>query len=659
VDEDDIIDEGTGLVEVGMRSLPARNTRVEMIGVLQERADGQADDTYVFSFSSQKAVERYFGDEVLSHADGACELDGLNAAAPLLWNHNRDAMIGVITRAWIEKKRGYVEIRFGTSPMALQMRADVDAQIVRNVSVGYRILEITERTTKAGRTVITAVRWRPYEVSLVSIPADPTVGIGRAGGDEEPSREVRVLGTPSTRMEATTVDPEEIAAAEAVRAAAAATATATATATQAERTRIATINAMAARHGHLDLARELIDNGRSLDDARAAFLERMGVRQEPVVEGAANLDLSDREQRSYSLVRAINAQISGDWSQAGFERECSQTIGQRANAMGTASRGGFYMPMNLRMTDDRFDAVRTTYNTGTAGQGGNLVATDLLAGSFIDMLRNRMVILSLGARMLSGLVGNVAIPRQATGAATYWVAEGVDITQSEGTFDQVTLSPKTLGVLTMMTRQMLQQGTPDIEALARADMATAIALGIDLAAISGSGSSGQPRGIVNTSGIGAVVGGTNGLAISIDHLIDLETAVSTQNADVGSLGYATNAKVVGALKKLKSTTGEYLWSNAVNGNRGPTPGDINGYGVARTNQITSTGTKGSSSGVCSTVLFGNWADLMIGEWGVLEVLANPFGTGYAAGSVAVRGMQTVDVAVRNPKSFAAMTDALT
>jgi HK97 family phage major capsid protein len=538
------------------------------------------------------------------------------------------------------------------------MRADVDAKVIRNVSVGYRILAITERQPKEGRAVITATSWRPYEVSLVSVPADPSVGLGRAAAEaEETGRAVPVLGTPSIRMEEALMPPEDNTTvtvdvgAERSQAAA--------TATQAERSRIASINALATTHGHPDLARELIDNGRSLEDARAAYLDKMGVRQTPVVEGAANLDLTERDQRNYSLVRAINAQISGDWSQAGFERECSVALAQRAAQFGKASNGGFYMPMNLRMSDDRFDAVRATYNTGTAGQGGNLVATDLLAGSFIDMLRNRMVILSLGARMLSGLVGNVAIPRQATGATTYWVAEGVDITQSEGTFDQVTLTPKTLGTLSMMTRQMLQQGTPDIEALARADMATAIALGIDLAAISGSGSSGQPRGVVNTVGIGAVVGGTNGAAVTIDHLIDLETAVATNNADVGSLGYATNAKVVGALKKLKSTTGEYLWSNAVNGNRGPTPGDINGYGVARTNQITSTGTKGSSSGVCSTVLFGNWSDLMIGEWGVLEVLANPFGTGYAAGSVAVRGMQTVDVAVRNAKSFAAMTDALT
>lgn len=645
------IDSAEGLVEVGTRKLPASSTRTVMFDNIRA---GEEDGVYVFSFSSQKPVERYFGDEVLSHAEGAVDLSTLNAAAPLLWNHNRDQMIGVVEKAWVEGKRGYVQVRFGASPLAVQMRADVDAKVIRNVSVGYRILSITERQPKSGRAVITATSWRPYEVSLVSVPADPSVGLGRAAAEaEETGRAVPVLGTPSIRMEEALMPPEDNTTvtvdvgAERSQAAA--------TATQTERARIAGINALAARHGHADLASTLIENGRSLDDARSAFLEAMGVRTAPVVEGAANLDLTERDQRNYSLVRALNAQLSGNWSAAGFERECSEAIAQRAGG----GNGGFYMPMNLRMSDDRFDAVRATYNTGTAGQGGNLVATDLLAGSFIDMLRNRMITLSLGGRMLSGLVGNVAIPRQATGAATYWVTEGADITQSEGTFDQVTLTPKTLGTLSMMTRQMLQQGTPDIEALARADMATAIALGIDLAAISGSGSAGQPRGIVNTSGIGAVVGGTNGAAITIDHLIDLETSVATNNADVGSLAYATNAKVVGALKKLKATGGEYLWTNSPTGGRSGTPGEINGYGVARTNQITSTGTKGSASGVCSTVLFGNWSDLMIGEWGVLEVLANPFGTGYAAGSVAVRGMQTVDVAVRQPKSFAAMTDALT
>jgi len=635
--------EGDALVEIRKEKIGPQ-TRNEVIDLDACRA-GDEDNVFIFSFSSETPVERYNYDEVLSHKSEAVDLSRLNNAAPLLWNHNPDELLGVVDRAWIEGGRGYVAVRFGSSPKAQEVLADVRAKIIRNVSVGYRILEVTE-TKFRGRNVLTATKWRPSEVSIVSVPADQSVGLGRA--DEEASREVPVLGIPETRMEAPVMDPVLNTTVDvgAVRS----------EAVTAERDRASAIRALGERLGNSDLANSLVNNGTPLDQARQAFLEVIASRAAPVVEGAADLDLTLGEQRNYSLVRAINAQVSGDWTAAGFERECSVAIAKRAGR----DTAGFFMPMNIRMAGE--DAVRAPYAVGASGTGGALVATDLLASSFIELIRNRARVAQLGARFLSGLVGNVAIPRQITGSTAYWVAEAGAITESEGTFDLVSLSPKTLGARSQMTRQQLQQGTPDIEALARQDLAATIALAIDLAAISGSGASNQPLGILNTSGIGSVVGGTNGATITIDHLIDLETAVANTNADVDNMAYLTNSKVVGKLKKAVSSTGQYLWTNTAGGpggSRGPTPGEINGYGVARSNQVSSTGTKGTSSGVCSTVLFGNFADLIIGEWGVLEVLANPYGAGYNSGSVDIRAMQSLDLAVRHKESFAAMTDALT
>jgi HK97 family phage major capsid protein/HK97 family phage prohead protease len=634
--------DGAPLVEIRRESIGPQ-VRNEVIDLEACRA-GEDASVFTFSFSSETPVERYNYDEVLSHKSAAVDLSRLNNAAPLLWNHDPNEMLGVVDRAWIEGSRGYVSVRFGSSPKAQEVLADVRAKIIRNVSVGYRILEVTE-TKFRGRNVLTATKWRPSEVSIVSVPADQSVGLGRA--DEEASREVPVLGIPETRKEAPVMDPVLNTPVDvgAVRS----------EAVTAERDRASAIRALGERLGNTDLANSLVNNGTPLDQARQAFLEIVASRAAPVVEGAADLDLTANEQRNYSLVRAINAQVSGNWDSAGFERECSVAIAQRAGK----DTAGFFMPMNIRMGGD---AVRAPYAVGAAGTGGNLVATDLMAGSFIDLIRNRARVAQLGARFLSGLVGNVAIPRQITGSTAYWVAEAGAVTESEGTFDLVSLSPKTLGARSQMTRQQLAQGTPDIEALARADLAATIALAIDLAATSGSGASNQPLGILNTSGIGSVVGGTNGATITIDHLIDLETAVANTNADVDNMSYLTNSKVVGKLKKAVSSTGQYLWTNTAGGpggSRGPTPGEINGYGVARSNQITSTGTKGTASGVCSTVLFGNFADLIIGEWGVLEILANPYGAGYNSGSVDIRAMQSLDLAVRHKESFAAMTDALT
>jgi HK97 family phage major capsid protein len=201
------------------------------------------------------------------------------------------------------------------------------------------------------------------------------------------------------------------------------------------------------------------------------------------------------------------------------------------------------------------------------------------------------------------------------------------------------------------------QSTPDIEMLVRADLIAQLALGIDAAALYGIGSGGTPLGIANTAGIGSVVGGANGAQITIDNIIQLETQIMAANAPEDTLAYLANAKTVGWLKALKSTTGQYLWSNNV---QGGTPGQINGYDVARSNQARSNLTKGTSAGICSEVYFGAWKELVIGEWGVLEIVPNPYDSAaYKQGAVLIRAMQSIDVAVRHAASFAMMSDALT
>ena len=206
---------------------------------------------------------------------------------------------------------------------------------------------------------------------------------------------------------------------------------------------------------------------------------------------------------------------------------------------------------------------------------------------------------------------------------------------------------------------MLQQSSPDIEMLVRADMLQTLALGIDAAALYGTGSSNQPLGISNQSGVGSVIGGTNGAAITIDHMIDLETQVASANADDATLAYLTNAKAVGSLKKLKSTTGQYLWTNSPMGQRSNTPGEINGYTCARTNQARSNLSKGSGTNL-SEVYFGDWAQVLVGEWGVIEILPNPYAAGiYEGGGVELRIMQSVDIGVRHGASFSIFSDAIT
>lgn len=426
-----------------------------------------------------------------------------------------------------------------------------------------------------------------------------------------------------------------------------------------ERKRMSEIEALCDKY-KIDptLKREMIQKGATVDQAKITVadwvIERSKRENKPSADfgDSFNPDMTEREKARYSMIRAVNAAITGNWKEAGFELECSNAVGQRLGR--GAQERGFFMPTNLQF------AARAPYAAGAAGTGGAMVATNLLAGSFIEVLRNKARVLQLGATVLSGLVGNVDIPRQTGASSTFWTAEGVNTSEGEATFDKVSLAMKTIGTYSQISRNMLLQSTPDIDMIARADLIAQIALGIDLAALSGTGSGGQPLGIANTSGIGSVIGGTNGAQLSIDHMIDLETAVTFANAPEDTLAYLTNAKAIGWLKKAKSTTGQYLWTNAPGGGRSATPGEINGYAVARSNQARSTMTKGSASGVCSEVLFGAWSELLIGEWGVLEVVPNPYDAAvYKSGGVLLRALQSLDIGVRHAASFSTMSDALT
>ena len=389
-------------------------------------------------------------------------------------------------------------------------------------------------------------------------------------------------------------------------------------------------------------ASEAIDNGVSVDAFRKFVLDNLPETE--VVDTDGDLGMSEKEVQRFSFLRAINAQANPNdrkvQEAAAFELEASRAFAEKTKRQ---PQGIFVPP----------DVLKRDLVVGTDSAGGYTVATDLLAANFIDILRNKMMVNQAGATTLSGLVGDVAIPKQTGGATAYWVAESGAVTESQQTFAQVTLAPKTVGAYTDMSRKLLIQSSVDIETLVKRDLATKLAIAIDAAALHGSGSSNQPTGIASTTGIGSVAGGTNGAAPDWDDIVDLESEVAVDNADIGSLAYMTNAKVRGKLKKtlVTATYGDVMvWPvNATS---------INGYPVYVTNQVSSTLTKGTSSGVCSAIFFGNWADLLIGMWSGLDLLVDPY-TGGTSGTVRVVALQDMDIAVRHAESFAAMLDALT
>ena len=587
-----------------LRSMEGNYKRAELTTF-----DKVEDRTYEFPFSSEFPVSRYFGNEILSHEIKAADLSRLNDGAPLLFNHNPDRVIGVVERAYIDgnKRRGYARVRFSRNAFAQEILSDVKDGVLRNVSFGYSIDKMEER----GSGDFVATAWSPYEISVVSVPADPGVGIGRSFKTDKPAVSAAPSHDPIPLMENTAPDLAVVRA-EAV---------------EAERTRIAEISALCSTHQMTDLGRQLVESGRSIDEARAAVLDKLNVPQETVNMSAAEIGLTAQESRKFSFLRAINYLANptdrSAREAAAFEIEASDAA---AAKLGRQSRG-ITIPQ---------DVLRRDLNVGTASAGGNLVATELDAGSFIDLLRNASALDQAGATVLTGLTGALAIPRQSGAGTAYWVAESGAPTESQQTVDQVSLTPKTVAAFTDYSRRLMLQSSIDVENMIRNDLATVLALKIDLAGLYGTGSNSEPLGLKLTTGVGSedFAAGTPTFA----EVVALESDVATANALAGSPVYLMNAAMRGGLKTKAKDAGSGLFVME---------GDlVNGYRGVLSNQVAS-----------GDLWFGNFADLIIGYFSGLDLMVDPY-THSTSGTVRVVAMQDVDIAVRHPESFTRGNDTL-
>lgn len=352
------------------------------------------------------------------------------------------------------------------------------------------------------------------------------------------------------------------------------------------------------------------------------------------------IGMSSPEIEKYSLMRAIRAAASGDWQEATLELEASRSV---EKVMGRNARG-FFVPMDWMERRDPVSPEQRDLLKGTASAGGYMVGTELLGASFIDRLTAKMVMAQAGVTFLSGLVGDVAIPRLATGVTSYWVAENTAPTEGAQVFEQVTLSPKTNAAYIDISRKLLSQASLDVENMVRNDIARSIALALDNSILLGAGTN-EPTGVKNTSGV-TDTSGTNGEAISWAEIIQQETTVATANADNGRLAYICNPTLRGSMKStlITATYGDrFLWEA-----KDPNA-PVNGYPCYVTAQILANYTKGSGSSL-SHLFFGNWQDIIVGSWGSLDVLVDPY-SGGIAGTVRVISHHDVDVAVRHPAGF--------
>jgi HK97 family phage major capsid protein len=639
--------------------------------------------TFELAISSEAPYERFFGIEILRHSKSAVDLSRLaDGRHPLLLGHDTEKQIGVIKRAWIgEDKKLRGEAKFSRSALGQEIRQDVEDEIRTLVSVGYMIDEIEEvesagkdadgleqwtpvRTltgeeferemsalhgsawNRAGPSAARAkgdtpptfivTRWQPFEASVVPVPADTTVGIGRSAGvetDLAPVVPAAPVIEPAPAIQATPAAPlilVEKRKMENVK-------------TPAEleierRDALMAIGQQYAKYlGPNDLA-DAIRNGRSVEAFKDLIIAKIESRHTDTSE--IQVGLSPKEVKKYSLGRALIASVTGDWKNAGFERECSEAV---SKIMGQEAEGFFLPP----------DVFRRDFNVGTATEAGNLVATDLRNDMYVDALRNSMVMGSLGVRVLAGLSSNLDLPRKATASTIGSATEIGSASETNPVTAKVTLSPKRMTAYVEVSKQALIQSGMSLEAMIRDDLIVGAAVNIEDQVINGTGTAPQMTGLRYTSGIGTVAAATNGAALTWDDLVDLEAACANANAEPDRYaGYLINTKIRGKAKKVqKGTNLPFVWDG------GPQP--LNGYRAAVSNNVKSNITQGTSTTVCSTLMFGSdWSMGVIGLFGAPDVVVDPY-TKSDTGQVKITLNQFADFGLRQPATFAKREGILT
>ena len=612
--------------------------------------------TIELSFSSEMPVSRWGYIEILSHEPGHIRLERLKRGGALLVEHDPKDHVGVVSEIRVDTgaRKLRAKGRFGKSARAEEVFQDVVDEIKTNVSVRYQVYrweevdsktmstELAQMAAAEGVKVFRAVDWEPAEVSIVSIPADVSVGVGR---NHEPLTNnnshlgERAMGNetkpPAQGSEA--VDVEQIRV----------------KADKDARERVSEIYALtdkfASKVPSINELRELaMAKNWPVDQYRKELLEKMATSRAIDTKAdddrSADLGLSDKEVQQYSILRAIRGVADGKFD--GLEREASEALSKK---IGRTAKGFFLAPEAMRagfggslpadlanILSRHGISAQRDLSAGVANKGGFLVGTDVLVGSMIELLRNRPKLAQLGVRTLSGLVGNVAIPKVSGGATAYWLPEDGSVNKSDQAFGQLGLVPHRLVGDTAYSKELINQTSLDVEAFVREDLMTVLAIEKDRVGITGVGAAGEPLGIMNTTGLATAV--TFGGAPTWAKVVEFETNVADNNADVATQAYLTTPAVRGKWKTTVkvSNTAEFLWEK---------DGSVNGYRAEITKQVPG-----------NKVIHGNFADAIFADWAGIDVVVDPYSL-KKSGQIEITITLWTDFGVRHPVSFCVSADS--
>lgn len=672
-------------------------TRIASIHAGKREATADGDLIVSMAFASQQPYERWWGIEVLQVDDNAVRLHRLNDGAPVLFNHDWDDLRGVHVPGSVRADADGVlrgDIRLTAATQAGRDAIGlVQSGVLTKSSVGYQIHRVIEQTTKRngervereidgatfqrlldsctqlrdGRAVggdLAAFRrgldaacgpveradddeppvylvtdWEPLENSLVTVPADNTVGVGRSAQLHTLSQPAAPAANPTEKAHTMADTNTQAAAGQGADIRAGEPPVQRLSATEAEQQRIQAIrNLCAANSIDERVAVGWVQDGTPLTKVAEDILKVMEERGRLKPTAASSLGLSSRETDRYSLFRAIRALHYGArdpkvLQEAAYEIELSRAVAQKT---GRGETLNLLVPGEVLLRPLGGDVAGRAMATTPGSKGGYAVNVENMG--FIDILRNRSVSMNMGARVLPGLVGNVAFTRQTGKPSVTWqTGEHTSVTAADQTLGMLSMSPKTAIAITDVSEQLLRQSSPSAEAFVMADLAKDIAIdGVDYAVINGTGGA-QPLGIKNTTG---VTTGQDASSATYAKILAFASTAAAANAILSNPGFVTNAAGAAVLmqKQRFSSTDTPLWDGNI------MDGSLVGFRAMASEQAAS-----------GNLIFGSWGEVVIGEWGVLELATDTGGTRFNTATVGIRAMWMVDVMLRYPQAFVVST----
>lgn len=621
-----------------------------------EGKDKKTERVVRCSISSETPYARYMEDpesgelvkalEVLGHKPGEIDDTRMRDGLVIQDTHYGE-QIGIMDKPEVKDGKIVGTIRFGHSQKARDIEADALDGIKRNMSVGYIVNEYKRDGVdeKTGLPIFRVTNWTPYEASFVNVPADTGVGVGR---EEHPQNKPQTTAAPAVGERQTTMKL---------------------TAEQRQKIR----ELASAAHVSGEEVADILTSERSFEEIREELLNRREKYlaelakkpAKPADESRAVIDEGDKAKirKQYDFVKVLRyfAEMSESKTSSidiGFEREISDEL---ARQTGRAVQG-ILLPDFIRSAANPSDGGLTfgtpAYNTDTSaggitgigGAGKNLVETLLLSGQFIEALVATLVLRGeLGAEVLSGLVGNISIPKGGSISGGWISAEGGNAPKKNPTVGQITATPHTYGAYVDITRKLLLQSSINVQAKVLGWLMYACANGLETAAFQGTGSSGQPTGLCTALNSGATAWSN---APTFDKIIDLIAATKTANSYKPSMKFVGNSGVWAKLAKTRDF--EILTDGA------DTPKNVAAIGGSvrlldtATNKIVGRDFVEANLMPSAKLLFGDFTQLCVCLWSGTDIVIDPYANSISGGLRLV-ALQDSDILIKRPESFALAT----